>query len=255
MEYTEKEIYILNDQGIGNDKLKIVCIEMFPNILSKLLHLNLSNNSISINGIFSLKKSFICKNVLESLDLSYNFIGRYGMVVLANELLTKLNFLHTLNIAHNNICSIGCDELSNVLPKLNKLNSINLKHNDIGSKSTLILCKTLQLRYKNYQIYNELLELNIKNTIKDTWKYTLDFTDKGGEIKYLNLERNLIGNMIEENFLDYILKIKSIEEIYLKNNFINQIDLNSFSILPNLKVLELDKNVNLYSNHAILSAI
>ncbi|XP_016918416.2 leucine-rich repeat-containing G-protein coupled receptor 4-like [Apis cerana] len=166
--------------------------------IPSLKTLDLSQNQIS----FIHEQMF--KNIpfLEDLILSENKLLKFPN-------LFYLSNLKTLSLAYNLI-----SEIKNI-NQLNSLKILNLQGNQINNIDKMAFLMLTEL---------EFLDLS-ENKLQ---LLPLDWHDNLSKLKYLNLESNFFVN-IQDMKLNTLINLR---QLYIKNNYIVSIDLNTLQILP-----------------------
>ena len=93
--------------------------------------LNLSHNSIGLNGAAVLA-DVLAESCIQELDLSWNDLGSYGVMALANGL-KKNGIIQSLKLSHNNIGYSGAKALAEVFMNGSNIHLLDLSVNYIGS--------------------------------------------------------------------------------------------------------------------------
>ncbi|SBT33013.1 protein phosphatases PP1 regulatory subunit sds22, putative [Plasmodium ovale wallikeri] len=226
------------------------CIEKIENLESnlELEHLELYENMIKkIENISMLKKlkvldlSFNRIKVIENLDSLENLEELYlsSNKIAKIENLQNCKSLKLLELGYNKIRKIeNLEGLTNLeelwlgknkieefeLPELPKLKKLSLQHNRLTNWSIKSIDNILSVT-ELYLSYNKL------STI-------IDNVNKMKCLKVLDLSYNEIENIF------VCSELKSVEELWLNNNNINNLDMiKQLSNNENLKTLYLEKNI------------
>lgn len=240
-------------------------IKYFYNFSNSLQYLDLSGclqNSITSKGIGQILKN---NNTLQTLDLSYNDIDsdEFKYLLIDNKSLLTLNLvgcklnehaieylikslknsnLQSLNLMWNELNSIGCNFLADVLRVNSNLQYLNLCYClTEPEKSIKKLCEALKIN-------KSLISLNLScNNLKnDSIKYIVDFLEINDTLEYLDLFWNNIDSD-GVKLLSNVFKInKNITTLNLYNNNLWNDEIkyfiNAFKI-PNLPVRIMDLNI------------
>jgi len=215
---------------------------------------NLKSLDLSCYNLDTISKCISNLNKLQILDLSFNEITSIPkeinkltklveLIMEENKLtsvpsLEKLTNLEKLNLSYNEIKSIsisGLSKLQEIDLSSNKISSISFKNlsnlkllklneNEIASiPSSLTQLKNLETLILNYNNISSIPS-HIKNLSK---------------LKKLDLTNNRITSIQET-----LGKLKYLEELYLSNNKINGSLPQSLNNLKELKIIDLQLNVN-----------
>lgn len=194
-------------------------IKNIPNVASpysdflSVQTFNLSHNEIDQLLIKSNRLISTAVNLI-TLDLSYNNI----QIVPTDYGPNRFTMLASLNISHNNICSLESECFKNIT----QLQTLNLNNNRIPSVTASIFryLKTLIVLDLSY---NAIASIDANS--------------------FLNLRKlkllNLAGNKLSTITFDGLVSLKLLD---LSKNAITIIDLNIFSGTPNLQVLNVSSN-------------
>ena len=247
LELEKSDIYRFNASSLqnisflfigGNNFNKFGCCDdkyMNPGDKPTLKILSVSHCYIKIINSDAFKGSYN----LEEIDLSFNLISD-----IPNTTFSTLKSLRSLSLSHNllNKISKGIS-----LPGLKKL---FLSHNKIetlqeDSLKDFTGLETLSLRGNNIAFLDEKVFENLKNLIKldlaenRLQKLYKDWAQPLKNFKYLNMNLNQIS--LTQNLF---LKTSSLEDLYLKNNSIKSMKVDSIVNLP--------KNVKLHMGSIVL---
>lgn len=163
---------------------------------------------------------------LKTLDLSQNqiaFIHQQmfknipfleNLILSKNELLKFPNLFHLNNLKRLSLAYNLINEIENI-NHLNSLKILNLQGNQINNIDKMAFLKLTEL---------EFLDLS-KNKLQ---LLPLGWHDNLSKLKYLNLESNFFAN-IQDMKLNTLINLR---QLYIKNNYIVSIDLNTLQILP-----------------------
>ena len=97
---------------------------------TNIIHLNLTNSSIGLEGATGLANGLRHLTKLQALNLSHNNFGRECFNSLCNGL-QYLTSLLDLDLSHNDINDGGARSLGHVLQQLTRLRELDLSHNNI----------------------------------------------------------------------------------------------------------------------------
>lgn len=227
-----KNIHLENnmiEELIADDFRNVESLYLDKNPLRNLWfnekYTNLKILSLS-NSLHNIDITEINIPSLKTLDLSQNQIGFIheqmfknipfleDLILSENKLLKfptlfYLNNLKTLSLAYNLI-----NEIKNI-NQLSSLKILNLQGNQINNIDKMAFLKFTKL---------EFLDLS-KNKLQ---LLPLGWHDNLLKLKYLNLELNFFVN-IQDMKLNKLINLR---ELYIKNNYIVSIDLNTLQILP-----------------------
>ena len=123
--------------------------------LLNLIKLNISNGNISNEAADILGVILFQNNLLEKLDLSYNYIQTAGAINIFNKM-DSIFHLSVLTISHNNLTDDTANCLTEVLFHNFGLKELNLSYNYLQAAGIAIICKGL-----NHLA--GLIKLNISN--------------------------------------------------------------------------------------------
>ncbi|MDX1917388.1 MAG: hypothetical protein SFT68_05345 [Rickettsiaceae bacterium] len=116
----------LSDTSLTNKKIKVLANKIH---VSKLEELDLSHNSIKAEGMNAILSKFqLAKNVLEILDLSYNYTGNQ-LIKSVSSIIDTTEKLKVLSLANNNFNDQNIAKLSDVLSKSKCLYSLDISGN------------------------------------------------------------------------------------------------------------------------------
>ena len=198
--------------------------------------LNLAYNNIGIDGIESivvhLRKSSC---TLKKLNLSYNFLGNEGSLILS-ECLRENKSLVSLNLTGNNILNEGAIYFAkNLTSEFNTtLKKINFRDNSINSKGIIQFCTIL----KN-EPFDRFSKIDFSvNYLDDEGLSDYGyFISKFPDIKTIVLTNKLSKNSLK-NFFIYCQNLSNLKKI----NF-TQINLNYESTQQFNELLINNKNI------------
>ena len=234
--------HILRDLNIAGNGLDINSVEQLAQILSseesKLLHLNISNNAITIEGLVLLANSLKHNNSLEILELSQiGNLGKEGGQHLSL-FLTDNKSLLKLDISNNNLSYIGAKFLAKGLSVNSSLVQINISNNNLDEAGCIFISEALETN-------NSLTTLNLKdNHVQSTGSiYLAAMLEQYNHIQYLNLT----GNQINDTGIEALASVMhNLKALNLSNN---QITTNDAGFLAEtlksgvaLKILILNNN-------------
>ena len=171
--------------------------------------LNLTNNNIGNYGLDNIIKNLKMRScTLKKLNLSYNYIGNEGCLLIGDSLKCNKSLI-SLNLSGNNILSEGLVGFANcIISEFNNtLKAINFKDNSINSNGIIQFCNILK---------NEPSERFTK----------IDFS-----VNYLD-ETGL------SDYAYFISQFKNIKSIILSNKFSNTSLKNFFIYCQNLNNLK-----------------
>ena len=162
---TARDIAILLSQNTELNELIInscdleakIATTIFKGII-KLLYLtklNISNSIISNEAADNLGVILCQNNLLEKLELSYNYIQTAGAMKMFNKM-DSIFHLSVLTISHNNLTDEAANGLTEVLSHNFGLRELDLSYNYLQAAGIAIICKGL----RNLA---GLMKLNISN--------------------------------------------------------------------------------------------
>ena len=219
----------INLSNINTKKLSLVNNNLDNEYISKLENpyineLNISHNSISNDGLFS-----ICKNLpnLQKLNLANNNICDFSIIYICLYI-KKYNKLISLNLKDNKITITGMIALVSTLEKINKTNNdysfnkLNLSGNlldlvpipkRLGNRFLNVKIEKLCLGNHSFNINDLNILLNFINNIQNI--KVLDLS----KIVFDNVSLNLIFNRVSEN--------SSLKKLKLKNCYLGNTEVNN----------------------------
>ena len=197
----------------NNSMIRTVC-RLLMNSLTKMQRMIIQQNDIRYlqRGLF-----FNCTNLTDSLDLSFNRLGRVGCL----EFLEGQYRLQTITVEHNLLSELT----SCKTPPFYRLTELSYRYNRILKVNAFAFAHTPCLK---------TLKLNI-NTIA-----FLDHEALRGltQLTTLRLDNNLLTDLYNDSFFD----LHSLETLNLRNNQISVIFKDTFQSLKRLNILDLGGN-------------
>ena len=161
--------------------------------------LNLSHNKISNQSIIYSDLFFISNKSLNTLVISYNYLGSKGCINLMNYL--KYNqklILRTLDISYNGISEEGMLPLFKYIKANNKLLSLFFSGNCLGNSGLELFVKSLfsQDGVKNSNSNSKIsyLDLSNNNLTKESCKYIKNILCLSPFITNINIGYNSLYN-------------------------------------------------------------
>ena len=211
----------LSGNQIGDDGVEALADALRINTFLKNLYL--SRNQIGDDGVKALAealKTDKAKALAETpwdhyrLDLSENQIGDDGVKALA-EALKNNNYLGKLNLSHNQIGDIGAKDLAEALTDNRKLKKLYLSYNNIGREGARYFAVA-------FKIHCHLIKLDLcGNQIGDDGAKDLaEALEYNRELSILLLDSS-VGNVGAQAFLNLLDKNKSLSELYLPGDKID----------------------------------
>ena len=197
----------LRQLDLSNSKLRSVNELFTPEILPRLLELNLSNNFFTSLGIFMYLP------MLAKLDISTNKIDSF---LCGNKGFSGLPNLEILNLAYNSFINFNGLQIAS----LKNLRIFNISHNSIEK---IDLIENLQSLRELDVSYNKIRIVDKKFEVPN--------------IRSVNFDNNGLKHL---NFLDNLIWIQAIKA---SNNRISELsDIDKIQNLPNLLELSLLAN-------------
>ena len=127
---------------IGNGGVRAIAHALCSNTTLKILEL--SHNSISVQGAMALAEAFTQNSTLKRLELSNNKIRDTGANAFAKTLLHKDSALKELILSSNNITDSGARAIAGALHKNSTLTHLELSFNQISDTGARDLANALQ---------------------------------------------------------------------------------------------------------------
>ena len=207
--FTNIKILFLPNNNIDDNCGKILFKNLGCN--KSLSILNLSHNKISYNSIINSELFFKYNNSLNTLVLSYNYLGPNGTNILMKYL--KLNhnsLLRTLDISYNAISEEGIKSLVEYIKDNNKLLSLFFAGNCINDKGLDLLLNSLLAYDKNMFNKTRLSYLDISNNnlTKNSCNNINNIISFSSYITSINISYNGFNNEGINNIFSFI-NIKS----------------------------------------------
>ena len=217
----------------------------------RISKITMSQNKLDERGMYELSKVLIFNKFVKKCYFDTSFIKSYYLDYLNLGLGIYDNYtLEELNLSMNSLNKESGEYLSNILSHLKNLKTINLSSNDLkNSVSTFfVMLKTL---YRQKKTNLENLVLN-KCYMDNNSFYELGELLKS---KFCNLKRLYLNNNIFPtncNFLKKLKKNKTLTQIYLNKNNLNETHTDDIMRLisnTHLETLYLYKNkISLFSD-------
>jgi len=179
------------------DVLTLALDSTRPNYCSKIKVLNLSRNVLGKEGSKTLAGVFDKNHTLEALDLSHNQLGVAGAKSIATSLVNNKS-LKYLNLYSNKIDVDGARAFEKTLQANTTLEYIDFGYNRLRNEGLAALARGIA-------------------------------ANKGIKLRYLGLRFNFIDADGVTSFLKKVFtegSKPSLEEIFIKNNIINEFGLN-----------------------------
>eukprot|EP00121_Abeoforma_whisleri_P012961 Awhi_evm2s11964 len=212
----------LRNLGLNSEEMKIL-VETLP-LSSSLRHVDLSFNSIGIDGLVALTRVFMNNKTLKSLNLESTETTCEGAYHLSQLLLEGQTLLCSLNLDGNYIGNLGLYDLSDALKKNKSLKSLSLKNNMFGDEITysipemLLVNTTLTTIHLNTnwlckEATNSFSQsLSMNNTLT-----TLDIDNNRGDQNVQWIEKQIERNrkLLVKTYLQNIFTLKDM--VYLQN--------------------------------------
>ena len=217
----------------------------------RISKITMSQNKLDERGMYELSKVLIFNKFVKKCHFDTSFIKSYYLDYLNLGLGIYDNYtLEELDLSMNSLNKESGEYLSNILSHLKNLKTINLSSNDLkNSVSTFfVMLKTL---YRQKKTNLENLVLNKCNMDNNSF-YELGELLKS---KFCNLKRLYLNNNIFPtncNFLKKLKKNKTLTQIYLNKNNLNETHTDDIMRLisnTHLETLYLYKNkISLFSD-------
>lgn len=224
---------------------------------NNILHLQLSNNSITNIGANSVAKALRNdNNSILSLNLSSNMIGDSGVKDISQALIdTDGAVLETLSLADNHFSNIGIKYLSKCLLSNRSLVDLNLSSNDINYSQFNYFEEGLSLSK-----YLKKLNLSL-NKLGDGGAILLGHClSKNHSLTHLDVQGNLISSTGSIAIANGLLTNKSLITLNLRNNECDDKSADSFGKIlkfnKTLRKLNLEYNfISMYGKITIDEAV
>ncbi len=200
-----------------------------------------SMNTITSEGAASLASSFKHLEYLHKLDLSHNDIGIDGVKCLSSSI-HFLTGLRELILSHNNIGSEGATSLFSSFHGLSELTELDLSHNIICSERAIGFSISFQYPYAL-----ENLDLSHNSISSEGATSLFSSFHCLSELKELNLSNNSISFEGATGLFSSFHCLSELKELNLSNNSISSEGATGLSILfqylSGLKILDLSHNM------------
>ena len=217
----------------------------------RISKITMSQNKLDERGMYELSKALIFNKSVKRCYFDTSSIKSYYLDYLNLGLCIYDNYtLEELNLSMNSLNKESGEYLSNILSHLKNLKTINLSSNDLknGVSTFFVMLKTL---YRQKKTNLENLVLNKCNMDNNSF-YELGELLKS---KFCNLKRLYLNNNIFPtncNFLKKLKKNKTLTQIYLNKNNLNETHTDDIMRLisnTHLETLYLYKNkISLFSD-------
>ena len=188
--------------------------EIFTNLKSDsfISDLDLSNTSLSREGLSCLSKPLITNKSLSVLNISNNNIDSLGVVFLGDMLSVNHNIVN-LDISNNNLGYKGILILVEALEKNMGIKLLNISSNNIGIEGGAIVSRLIDSN-------NQILNLNVaSNNLEDMGAaHILAKISKHSRIQEINLAKNNITDSLAEDIEEVLNQIHSLIILDLTGN-------------------------------------
>ena len=146
---------------------------------SRIQRLDLSNNSITVEGSHILANKLAQNQVLQDLNLSFNNgIGDQGACAMA-EMLTTNSMLQSLSMRRCNISNEGLTSFSKKLPLMTGLKELSMSRNPIDGKACSSLLQGIRL---NVELQSLHMDSAIGETTIQEIKHWLELNQAGRRV-------------------------------------------------------------------------
>ena len=186
------DIRLIKEKKIRN----VIIMWNNPTNLRYFISLDLDTLTIFMNIVGNYECSFISKNKIINLDLSYNNIGNEGI-----KLLCQIPTLKSLNISGNKITTEG----ARIISENKTITSLNISNTDIKNTGVFLLCKNKNIREL------DVSSIAITNT-------GLSYLASNSNLKVLHVE----SNNIDDDGIKILSKNKSISFLDVSYNNIGE---------------------------------
>lgn len=115
---------------------------VFESSIAKPEHISLRDAAIGDDGMWSFAKAVQPNDVIQSLELSYNFLSDEGLNKLSS-CLPKMRSLHTVKLNGNGFGYIGCRCLVNALRDNAVIQTLELSRNNLGDDAAEELARLI----------------------------------------------------------------------------------------------------------------
>ena len=229
------------------------CIEgRFANIViapirmeTRITNIKLSKNNLRELGIYELNKALLFNKSIKSIECTVSIVRSFYLdyILLALRLFDNFT-VEKLNLSWNHLKEDCGDSLGKIISHFKGLKSLNLSSNDLkgGLSSFFIALKKL---YRKGKTKLEILYLN-NCKLDDSSYYELGelIKCKYCKLKKLCLNKNKIP--LNANFLKKLKKNKSLTDLYMNENKINNKDVDNINrVISNTNI----QNLYLYENN------
>ena len=219
----------INLSNINTKKLSLVNNNLDNEFISKLKNpyineLNISYNSISNDGLFS-----ICKNLpnLQKLNLANNNICDFSIIYICLYI-KKYNKLISLNLKDNKITITGMIALVSTLEKINKINN-DYSFNKLNLSGNLLDLVPIPKRLGNHFLNVKIEKLCLGNhsfNINDL-NILLNFINNIQNIKVLDLSKIVFDNVSLNLIFNRVSENSSLKKLKLKNCYLGNTEVNN----------------------------
>ena len=221
--FTSIKVLFLPNNNIDDNCSKILFQTLKYN--KNLVILNLSHNKISNNSIIYSDLFFKNNKSLNTLVLSYNYLGSIGSNNLLNYLRCNENScIRTLDISYNGITDKGIESLVQYVKSNEKLLSLFYSGNCIYDKGLDIFEKALLSNEKNITNHIKLSYLDISNNYltNNSLKHINTMLSLFLFITSINLGYNDLSNQGVYNIFSFINNKSRLVSLDLSQTSINE---------------------------------
>ena len=254
---------------------------MFINTLTtcnSLLHLNLSNCQLDVNQCMLLSSFITTSQVIQSLNLSHNYLGKHMLIKLshnkqdddndeANEIyqycpaltylctsLSNTTSLVTINLSDNLIDYHGINKLCQVIPLFTSIKVVNLSENYLNEAALFQLSQSM--KQNKSSLSNLIISAN-KCTMIDYTLISLTYHIQVYNFHLTSLD--LSYNTLNDQIINNLLAIPHLSSLNLSfccyqnsNTQIQQHFINYFLIQP---VVATTASISNNDSHSISHSI
>ena len=167
----------LSQNSITDDGILAICDYLKKHKM--LCHLNVSKNHITDEGAKRLAEAIAVNARLQELNICKNWIGEKGVMKIA-ESCSKNKKLHKLICTHNNLSRSRLIAINDFIRKMNAVQIFDTSWNSIGAKNGKLAIKTI------YQLFDlkQKIQLDNNGNQKELW-YLDEITDPKYKTEFL----------------------------------------------------------------------
>lgn len=221
--FTSIKILSLQNNNIDDNCAKILFQTLKYN--KALTILNLNHNKISNKSIVYSDLFFKNNDSLNTLALSYNYLGLNGAInLLAFLTLNKKSTLRTLDLGYNGISEDGVFSIYKYIKTNEKLLSFFFAGNCLGDKGLELFVKLLLNQDSNNTNNSKLSYLDLSNNIltKESCKYINNIICLSSFITSINISYNILCNEGVNNIFSFINMKSKLVSLDLTQTNINE---------------------------------